>query len=198
MKAVKYTLWTIVTLLAVGIAFVLLRAAHDRRADAALHAGLARTVALRSDAFSAATDMPAAYTCLGRGLSPQLAWDAAPTGTLSYALIAVDWDVPSPVFPVASATHWILYDIPPGLRAIDGAISAAELDRLGIQRGENSNAARDYLPPCPPFGKHRYVFRVYALDVAKLQSAAHDRLALLAAMKGHVLAYGEIIGRFAR
>jgi Raf kinase inhibitor-like YbhB/YbcL family protein len=198
MKVARYILFTVLALLAAGIASVLLYAGYERRADAAFHRGIARTLTLRSEAFAAAEDIPAVYTCRGRGLSPQLTWDAAPAPTLSYAMIAVDWDVPSPNFRAASFTHWILYNIPPDLRHIDSSAGAGELHRLGIEPGENSDAARSYVPPCPPFGKHRYVFRIYALDVPKLQPAAFDRLALLAAMKGHILAYGELVGRFGR
>jgi phosphatidylethanolamine-binding protein (PEBP) family uncharacterized protein len=121
MKAVKYALCTVLAVLVVGIAGVLLRAAQARRADSAFHAGLARNLVVRSDTFSAATDIPAAYTCRGRGLSPQLAWDAAPAGTLSYAITAVDGDVPAPVFPAGNFTHWVLYDISPVCGASMGA-----------------------------------------------------------------------------
>jgi Raf kinase inhibitor-like YbhB/YbcL family protein len=127
-----------------------------------------------------------------------VAWEAAPAGTRSYAIIADDWDVPSPLFPVAHFTHWILYDIPPDAQHIDGLTSDSELKQLGISLGENSDGARGYRPPCPPFGKHHYVFRVYALDVPTVHPGGSGRLQLLAAMKGHVLAYGELVGQFGR
>jgi Raf kinase inhibitor-like YbhB/YbcL family protein len=73
MKAIKYTLYTVLALLAAGIALVLLRAAYDRHTDSAFHAGLARTLTVHSDALSPVTDLSADYSCRGRGLSPPLA-----------------------------------------------------------------------------------------------------------------------------
>ena len=164
--------------------------------DQAYHANIPKTLQLRSVSFNAGGDIPVSYSCKGEGASPQISWEGAPEKAQSFVLIEMDWDGPSPVFRLGSFTHWILYDIPADVREIKSAISASELSQQHIVPGNNSSDAAAYMPSCPPLGKHRYVFRVYALDVAQIQPASPDRDAVLDAMKGHVLAFGELEGLF--
>jgi Raf kinase inhibitor-like YbhB/YbcL family protein len=140
--------------------------------------------------------MSAAYTCKGEGVSPEISRDGVPDNAPSFVLIATDWDGPSPKFRLGNFTHWLLYDIPSTVREIKSAATSAELKQSNIEVGNNSSDAAAYMPACPPLGKHRYVFRVYALDVPKIDPASPDREGVMAAMKGRVLAYGEIVGMF--
>jgi phosphatidylethanolamine-binding protein (PEBP) family uncharacterized protein len=159
-----------------------LRAASVHRADAAYHAALTKSLQVRSGDFEPNGYIPARFTCLGEGPSPDLKWDNAPADARSYAVIVVDFDVPSPRFALHAFTHWVVYNIPPDQHALAGA-------------AKTPNA---YTPPCPPMGEHAYDFRVYALDVPKLDITGHRRRDLMDAMRGHIIAYGELVGRFHR
>jgi Raf kinase inhibitor-like YbhB/YbcL family protein len=194
-KFLKYALYGVLAIVVLAAVLPWL-AWRERQADAEFHAGIARSLTVRSADFPADGDMPIASSCRGGARSPQLSWEGGPSGTKSYAIVAIDWDAPSPAYRLASFTHWVLYDIPPGLVQIDGAVADADLRRLGIASGRNSYGQTGFAPPCPPFGKHRYVFRVYALDVAALRPRSPERAGVLEAMQGHVLAYGEVVGRF--
>jgi hypothetical protein len=153
-------------------------------------------VFVRSISFNGGADMSASYTCKGEGVSPEISWDGVPENTRSFVLIATDWDGPSPKFRLGHFTHWLLYDIPIDVHEIKSAVTNAELKQSNIEVANNSSDAAAYMPPCPPLGKHRYVFQVYALDVPKIDPVSRDRDGVMAAMKGRVLAYGEVVGTF--
>jgi Raf kinase inhibitor-like YbhB/YbcL family protein len=178
------------------VVFVFARASNARDADRAYHAAIPNTIFLHSISFSPGGDIPASYTCKGEGVSPEVSWEGAPDGARSYVLIATDWDGPSRRFRLGNFTHWILYNIPKGLHGVKSAVKSAELTEEKIEIGINSSGAAAYMPPCPPLGKHRYMFRVYALDVPQIVPASRDREGVMNAMKGRVLAYGEIVGLF--
>jgi Raf kinase inhibitor-like YbhB/YbcL family protein len=186
----------IVVLAAAFIAFASLRASSARDVDRAYHAAIPKTVILHSISFSTSGDIPSSYTCKGEGVAPEVSWEGAPDKAQSYVLIVTDWDGPAPRLRLGSFTHWILYNIPREVHEIKSAATAAELIQGKIEIGNNSSHAAAYAPPCPPFGKHRYIFRLYALDVPQIHPASHQRDAVMEAMTGHVLAYGEIVGLF--
>ncbi|HEX3948532.1 MAG TPA: YbhB/YbcL family Raf kinase inhibitor-like protein [Steroidobacteraceae bacterium] len=196
MKLIGTVLLTILVLAAAVLGFALTRATKARDADLAYHSPIPKTVILHSISFSAGGDIPASYTCKGEGVSPEVSWEGVPENARSYVLIMTDWDGPSPRFRLGNFTHWILYNIPHGVHQIQSAVNRAELTREKIEVGNNSSGAGAYQPPCPPLGKHRYLFRLYALGVAQIQPASRDRNAVMDAMKGRVLAYGEIVGLF--
>lgn len=196
MRLILRALLAIVVLAAVLVAITHMRALKAREADQAFHAALPKTILLHSVSFSAGGEIPAAYTCKGEGVSPEVAWEGVPEKTRSYVLIATDWDGPSPNFRLGNFTHWILYDIGPQLHQVKSAVKPAELSSEKIDVGNNSSDLAAYMPPCPPLGKHRYVFRVYALDVPEIHPASRDRDGVMQAMKGHILAFGEISGLF--
>ena len=135
--------------------------------------------------------IPARFTCNGAGLSPQLAWGAQPTGTATFALIVADPDAPGRAF-----VHWVLYDLPAGTRAL-----AEGLPQLpdGARQGRNDFGDLGYGGPCPPHGAaHHYVFNLYALDAKLNLPAGTSGAQLEAAMQGHILAHGELVGLFQR
>jgi hypothetical protein len=195
-RLIGKVLLAILVLAAVTVAVTHKRALKARDADQAFHAALPKTILLHSVSFSAGGEIPAAYTCKGEGVSPEISWEGAPDKTRSYVLIATDWDDPSPNFRLGNFTHWLLYGIGPPLHQVKSAAKPAELTQEKIEVGNNSSDAAGYKPPCPPLGKHRYIFRVYALDVPQIHPAARDRDAVVEAMKGHILAFGEISGLF--
>jgi Raf kinase inhibitor-like YbhB/YbcL family protein len=195
-KLIGVVVLAILVLVAAIIGFALTRATKARNADQAYHATIPKTVILHSISFGAGGDIPAPYTCKGEGVSPEISWEGVPDNARSYVMIATDSDGPSPRFRLGTFTHWILYNIPHGVHQIKSAVKAAELNQEKIQVGNNSSDAAAYKPPCPPFGKHRYLFRLYVLDVAQIHPSSGDREVVMEAMRDHVLVFGEIVGLF--
>jgi Raf kinase inhibitor-like YbhB/YbcL family protein len=173
-----------------------MRVSRHRRADAQYHSGIPKTLSVTSESFTAQADIPAQYSCRGRGLSPAIAWRGEAAAARSYALLMFDIDVPSPRWPVATFSHWVIYNMPVTLQGIPAGDAGAEELLKQAEVGMNSLDKAGYAPLCPPSGKHRYVFRVYALDVPQIKPVSNDRPGVLDAMKGHILAYGELVGRF--
>ncbi len=140
------------------------------------------------------SQIPAKFTCSGAGISPQLAWSAPPAGTVSFALIVTDPDAPGRTF-----VHWVLYDLPAETRALpEGLPALGQLDD-GSRQGRKDFGELGYGGPCPP-GKaaHHYVFTLYALDAKLNLPVGATRAQVEAAMQGHILARGELIGMFQR
>jgi Raf kinase inhibitor-like YbhB/YbcL family protein len=138
-------------------------------------------------------EIPKRLTCDGTEASPELEWGAPPVGTQSFALIAVDRD--SPLY--FAFVHWVLYDLPAEKRELlEGLPKQAELPD-GSRQGQNDDDKTGYVGPCPP-GKspHRYVFALYALDSRLNLPAGATRKQVESAFKGHILAHGELIGRY--
>lgn len=149
---------------------------------------------LRSPAFAAMAAIPARYTCEGDDVSPPLSWTGVPEGTQSLVLIVDDPDAPDPAKPTRIWVHWLVFNIPPTTTGLPEAASAAGLPPGSLQ-GQNDWQRDEYGGPCPPIGRHRYFFKLYALD-RKLGLREPDKAALVAAMKGHILAQGELIGTY--
>ena len=144
---------------------------------------------LTSPDFVHGAAIPAHCTCDGRGDAPRLQWTHAPAGTQSFALIVDDPDAPHGTF-----THWVLFDIPADVRRLVGD------DAVGIP-GKNDFQADGYGGPCPPanHGKHRYFFRLYALDTATLGlPRAAKRQAVQDALQEHLLDQAELMGTYER
>jgi Raf kinase inhibitor-like YbhB/YbcL family protein len=196
MKLIARALLAIIVLAILFIVVTAVRASHARDADLAFHSSLPKSMTLNSDAFSAGGPMPAVLSCKDAGTSPELSWTRSPDGAKSFVLIVTDWDVPSPLFRLIGYTHWMLFNISTNVSEVKAAVSASDLKQALIEIGKNSSGAEVYAPLCPPMGIHNYVFRIYALDVAQIQPTTRNRQALFDAMKGHVLAYGELVGRF--
>jgi len=141
---------------------------------------------ITSPAFSAGAEIPAKFTCNGQSTSTELRISGTPPGARSLALIAEDPDAPSGVF-----THWLVWNIDPQTtRWGENSVPA------GALQGTNDFSKKGYGPPCPPSGTHRYVFKIFALDrPLELKVGAH-RADVEGAMRGHILAQGELIGRY--
>ena len=125
--------------------------------------------------------------------SPQVSWSGIPAGTKSLVLILEDPDAPSGIF-----THWLVYNIPPRDGEFAQGQANAKVLSNGAQQGESSNGFRGYYPPCPPLGStHRYIFRLYALDLYIALPTA-DRAAIDQALAGQTIAKTEFITTFSR
>jgi len=145
------------------------------------------TLKLSSPAFSDHADIPAAHTCDGAGTPPPLEWGGAPAGTRSFALIVDDPDAPDPKAPKRTFVHWVAYDMPASATSVDG----------GRREGVNDARHRGYSGPCPPVGKHRYFFKLYALDTELGDLGQPTKADLERAMNGHVLDKAELVGTYA-
>jgi Raf kinase inhibitor-like YbhB/YbcL family protein len=140
-------------------------------------------------------EIPALNTCEGRDLSPGLAWSGVPPKTKSLALIVDDPDAPDPAAPQMTWVHWVLYNIPPSLSALEEGAASRALPK-GILQGMNDSKNTGYGGPCPPIGRHRYFHKLYALDVVLPDLNKPTKAQLEDAMSGHVLAKAEIIGTY--
>jgi Raf kinase inhibitor-like YbhB/YbcL family protein len=140
---------------------------------------------------------PARHTCDGEDRSPSLAWSGAPVGTKSFALIVDDPDAPDPAAPKMTWVHWVLYDIPADATGLPEGATAKTLPK-GARQGVNDWKTPGWRGPCPPVGRHRYVHKLYALDIALPDLRRPNKAALERAMKGHVLAQAELIGTYQR
>jgi len=180
-------------LLAVGLHFY----ASSRRAqETDYHLTLKKTLTVTSSSFPPGGDMPVNCTCKGQEVSPALNWDSDIPGVESYVILTTDYDVPTPAFPLFNLSHWVVYNLPDVVNSLPEGVSAEQMRMLGGKTGKNGAGALAYIGPCPPVGRHAYVFRVYALDQALTFEETPDKQAVLDAMQGHVLAYGELTGYF--
>jgi len=152
---------------------------------------------LASPSFAADHAIPKQHTCAGADLSPPLEWSGAPEGTKSFALVVDDPDAPDPAAPKMVWVHWVLYNVPADTTSLPANVKAAHAPG-GALDGLNDWKKPGWRGPCPPIGRHRYFFRLYALDtkLADLHHPTKERL--LATMQGHVLATAELVGTFAK
>lgn len=152
------------------------------------------SMAITTTAFSPAGAIPGSYTCDGADASPELSWSGAPAGVQSFALIADDPDAPAGTW-----THWLIWNIPLQSAGLPKGVPKDGTLADGARQGRNDFERVGYGGPCPPSGKpHRYFFRVYALDRKLDLKAGANRKELELAMKGHVLAQGELMGKYGR
>jgi hypothetical protein len=150
------------------------------------------TMKVESADFAANAAIPSKHTCEGEDLAPQLSWSGAPAGTKSFAIIVDDPDAPDPKAPKMTWVHWVAYDLPAATTSLaqGGALPS------GARDGANDWKAAGYRGPCPPIGRHRYFFKVYALDATLGDLGTPSKAKLEKAMHGHVLARGELVGTY--
>lgn len=148
-------------------------------------------IKLISPAFKEGEMIPKKYTCQGEDVSPPLSWGAVPEGTKSIALISDDPDAPAGTW-----VHWVLFNIPAGTKNLDENISPQKILPDGSRHGITDFQRIGYGGPCPPSGTHRYYFKIYALDKMLDLNAGAAKKELLKAMEGHILARGQLMGRY--
>jgi Raf kinase inhibitor-like YbhB/YbcL family protein len=153
------------------------------------------SLTLTSSAFGSGDEIPAMYTCDGADISPQLTWRNVPSGTQSLALIVDDPDAPDPAAPRMTWVHWVLYDIPPTATGLPEDADQRGLPE-GSRVGRNDWNRQQYGGPCPPIGRHRYFYKLYALDVKLGELDRPTKRDLEKAMEGHVLAETELMGTY--
>jgi Raf kinase inhibitor-like YbhB/YbcL family protein len=151
-------------------------------------------LSLTSTAFAEGQPIPRKYTGEGSDVSPPLAWTNTPANTKSFVLIADDPDA-----PMGTWVHWVLYDLPPTMTALPEDVAKTQYVIGNAKQGITDFRRLGYGGPYPPPGKpHRYYFKLYALDKLldlKPGATKHD---VEAAMKGHILAEGQLMGTYQR
>jgi Raf kinase inhibitor-like YbhB/YbcL family protein len=152
---------------------------------------------LTSAAFGPESAIPAQFTCDGKDLSPPLEWTDLPAGTTALALLVDDPDAPDPNAPKRVWVHWIAYNIPASPPSLaEGAGNRPPT--APIRYATTDSGKTGYHGPCPPIGRHRYFFRLYALDAPLRDLGADARRAdFEAALSGHVLGTAVLMGTYA-
>lgn len=153
------------------------------------------TMKVTSSAFQQGGPIPAKYTCEGQDTSPPLAWSGAPSSAKSIAIIVDDPDAPDPAKPQRVYVHWVVYNIPGGTSSLPENASKSGMPK-GAEQGKNDWGKPQYGGPCPPIGRHRYFFKVYALDTTLSGLSGPAKADLERAMKGHILDSGELMGTY--
>ncbi len=150
-------------------------------------------ITITSSAFTEGAMIPKKHTCDAEDISPDLKWSGVPSGTQSLTLICDDPDA-----PVGTWVHWVLFNIPADATALPAGVPADATLKNGAHHGRNDFRKLGYGGPCPPGGTHRYYFKLYALDTVLNLESGSTKAQLLAAIKGHILAEGQLMGKYRR
>jgi Raf kinase inhibitor-like YbhB/YbcL family protein len=150
-------------------------------------------IKVMSPAFEEGGLIPSKYTCDGADISPPLQWETVPEGAKSIALINDDPDA-----PMGTWVHWVLFNLPAETKELAENIPPDGTLPSGARQGTNDFRKIGYGGPCPPRGTHRYFFKIYALDAQVDLPAGATKSQLLKAMEGHILAQGQLIGKYKR
>jgi Raf kinase inhibitor-like YbhB/YbcL family protein len=149
-----------------------------------------------SPAFAEGDTIPKKYTKDGEDVSPPLRWEDVPAGTKSFVLICDDPDAPNGLW-----VHWVLFNLPADTTELSEGVPRNAMLKSDAKHGENSWTRNNigYRGPDPPAGKpHRYFFKVYALDTMLNLAAGTTKGDVDRAIKGHILAKGELMGKYGR
>lgn len=150
-------------------------------------------IQLTSSVFENEGMIPSKYSCDGEDISPPLSWSSVPEGTQTVALIADDPDAPMGTF-----VHWVLFNLPANVQELPEDVPSDKKLDNGALQGTNDFKKIGYGGPCPPGGTHRYYFKIYALDTELDLKAGATKKDLLNAMEGHILAQGQLMGKYQR
>jgi len=151
------------------------------------------SIFLRSPSFEDKGIIPSKHAYDREDVSPAIQWENLPEGTKSIALICEDPDA-----PMGDWIHWIVFNIPPTKKGLEEDIPKVEGLSDGTKQGKNDYGKIGYGGPCPPFGTHRYIFKVYALDAKLDLKPGCTKAELLKAMRPHIIDQGEITGLYSR
>jgi hypothetical protein len=164
------------------------------RASNEIFPGATMSIQITSAAFADGQTIPVKFTCDGGDISPPLQWKNAPANVKSFALIADDPDA-----PMGTWVHWVIYDLPAATSALPEDVAKSKDPARNAKQGINDFKRLGYGGPCPPPGKaHRYFFKLYALDTPLELKPGATKNELLKAMEGHVLAQGQLMGKYQR
>jgi Raf kinase inhibitor-like YbhB/YbcL family protein len=149
---------------------------------------------LMSTAFTEGSNIPKTFTGDGEDHSPLLKWSDVPDKTRSFALICDDPDA-----PMGTWVHWVLFNIPADQRELAEGVPPEGALANGAKQGKNDFKKIGYGGPAPPRGKpHRYYFKLYALDSMLELNEGASKKDVEKAMTGHIVASGELMGKYGR
>lgn len=138
--------------------------------------------------------IPKTFTCESLDISPELKWENIPKEAKSLVLIVDDPDAPDPNAPKMVWVHWVLYNLPTtsvGLKQNTGHGLP-----LGTLEGINDWKKIGYGGPCPPIGRHRYFFKLYAINIVLPDLNQPTKLTLLKNIEGHIVEEAQFIGTY--
>ena len=153
------------------------------------------SMTITSPAFSNSEAIPALYTCTASDVSPPLQWSGVPPSAKSLVLIVDDPDAPDPAAPKMTWVHWVLYNLPPYSDGLSEGLASNALPE-GAAQGVNDWHRAGYGGPCPPIGRHRYFFKLYALDTVLKTINNATKAQVEKAMQGHIIETAELVGTF--
>lgn len=154
-------------------------------------------MSFKSPAFTQKGEIPSRYTCDGLNISPSLIWAGMPLATKSMCLIVDDPDAPDPAAPQQTWVHWLLYNIPAKAHGLTEGCTKKSLPP-GTLEGINDWHRTGYGGPCPPVGRHRYYFKLYALDRMLPDLSNPNKAVLEKAIQAHVLEQCILVGFYQR
>lgn len=150
-----------------------------------------KTITVTSSAFEEGGTIPVRYTGNGEDVSPPLTFAGMSADAVSLAVVMDDLD-----FPLGTYNHWVLWNISVTDTVPEAVPHGGAVDTLGGAVQGVGYGKNRYSGPKPPFGSHRYVFRVYVLDTTLDLPETAGKKELLGAIEGHILGYGELMGRY--
>lgn len=150
-------------------------------------------ITIKSTSFEDGAMIPKKYTCDGDNVSPPLSWTSGPATTKTYAIICDDPDA-----PFGTWVHWVIFNIPANVKELPENVAKFKLLANGAVQGWDSAHQLGYQGPCPPSGTHRYIFRIFALDVRMRLPPGSSAAELQKNIEGHILAKGQLTGRYKR
>ncbi len=148
---------------------------------------------IESSAFTENGEIPTLYTGEGKDLSPPLSWSGAPPQTKSFALIVDDPDAPDPAAPKMVYVHWVLFNLPAQITLLSEGVKDLP---PSTAEGINGWGRTGYGGPMPPIGRHRYYFKLYAIDTTLHLTGTPSKDEVWAAMQGHILAAATLMGTY--
>jgi len=151
------------------------------------------SISVSSSAFEEDGMIPSKYTCDGEDVSPPLKWEGVPEATKCIALISDDPDA-----PMGTWVHWVMWNIPADAQGLPENVPPDAQLPDGSRQGITDFGRPGYGGPCPPSGTHRYYFKVYALDTMLELPTSARKGDLLKAVENHVIAEGQLMGRYSR
>ncbi|HKB86083.1 MAG TPA: YbhB/YbcL family Raf kinase inhibitor-like protein [Ignavibacteriaceae bacterium] len=150
-------------------------------------------IEIGSRSFSEGEMIPSKFTCDGANISPQLNWNCSVEGVKTFTIIVEDPDASSGNF-----IHWIVYNIPSRVNSLMENSTPSKNIPDEVLMGTNDFGRIGYGGPCPPSGTHRYYFRIYGLNTAVHLDSGATRKEVLKKMEGHIIARGELMGKYGR
>jgi hypothetical protein len=149
---------------------------------------------LTSTSFAEGDAIPKKHTCDAEDVSPELSWSGVPEGAKSLVMICDDPDA-----PVGTWVHWVMFGISPDANGLPEGVPDGESVLGGATHGRNDFGNLGYGGPCPPPGPaHRYFYKIFAVDIEPVLSAGGSKADVMQAIDGHIVAEGQLMGRYGR